>query len=149
MWGEVSLVAVATGGLFASDEALRDEEYLIGLAEATQYDALPLRDKVATAVSDAWNDLGGRDIDTYASAQMTVHFDDAIRLAGQMTNDWCGGKLTPSQVNWLRRLNQGLENLRAGFRREREAAWRAAALEAERAALVRLGTVIATMETAG
>jgi hypothetical protein len=145
-WGELSLAAVAANGLFASDEALRDEEYLIGLAEAAWYDALPLRDKVAGAVGDAWNDLGGRDIDTYASAQMTVHFDDAIRLAGQMTNDWCGGKLTPPQVNWLRRLNQGLENLRAEFRREREAAWRTAALEAERAAPARLGTTAVTAE---
>ena len=118
-WGQISLAEIATTGLFASDEALRDDEFLAGLADAAWYDTLSPEEKAAEDARNAWADFAARDADSYATACMTMRFGGAIRLMGRMTNDWCAGKLTTSQIDWLRRLNMGLDKQRAGYRKER------------------------------
>jgi hypothetical protein len=146
-WGQLSLAEVATTGLFASDDALRDEEYLVALADEIRYKALPMARKVEADAEAYWHDFEYAAVSGYVESRM-ARLDDSIKLAHQMTLDLCAGRLSKTEQGWLRGLNRGLDRRRAEHRQQRAAELRAAVAAWETAALARLGKRTVTAEVA-
>ncbi|MFA5377859.1 MAG: hypothetical protein WC455_19065 [Dehalococcoidia bacterium] len=149
-WGELSLAAVAANGLFASDEALRDEEYLCGLADEAACNALPFARKVQIDAVNYWHDFETRALNGYENFMMDARLKHSVSLAVCMTNDWCEGRWdrveAAIKAQWLHGLNRALDKHRARYRAERAVGLRIEVAGWERAALARLGAHTTVIE---
>jgi len=142
-WGRVSLAAVRVSGLFAGDDGLRDEEYLVGLADQAAYEALPMARKVEQDAEAYWHDFEARAVEGYAAHTMDTRLKHSVKLAHNMTMDWCAGRWprheAAPKVEWLKALNRALDKHQTRYRQQREAELRTEVAAWERAALARLG----------